>query len=100
MIPLWKILGLEENDASFCIPDDGHAYVGLEVDVFVTETHLVNWLAEQVSWLEITHARGGEWFVGAPWGPDGDPIEVAHPNHRTAIELMVREVHRAIGGAS
>ena len=99
MTPLWRILGCEQDKhGAVNLPCGTRAHVD-HADEFVTETHLLDWLDAN------TAVHGGTRYrISRNWAHYAEVPGVArefqdfHPDRRTAIESVVRQVHAAIGG--
>ena len=100
MTPLWKILGWRQSEVGWVYPpDSGVGVPPVDVDELVTETHLLDWLDAN------TAVHGGTRYrISRNWAHYAEVPGVAHefqdfhPDRRTAIESVVRQVHAAIGG--
>ena len=88
--PLWQILEWESKRFA----------ADPRADEYVATDHLLDWLAERCDYVEIFGGVSG-WSLVAGWyGEKGYESPEENTDRRAAIEDVVRQVHRAIGGGS
>lgn len=107
-IPLWQILGWREADGVVLVPGSCRWTSSRYADDRVTEAHMLDWLDANAEkhggwrephWDDLKPREWRHYAVDKRFGVWGE-VASDHADRRTAIEMCLRQVYAAIGGAS